>query len=96
FKFKNTFKDGTKVKLSYGVMPAVSPKELGEVAFSSYKSNYFDTLSDLSTLLEYSDKYQDKSSNEYKTYQNKISSLIDYVNSTINNQGYVDYSLVNY
>lgn len=96
FKFKNTFKDGTKVKLSYGVMPAVSPKELGKVAFSSYKSNYFDTLSDLSTLLEYSDKYQDKSSNEYKTYQNKISSLIDYVNSTINNQGYVDYSLVNY
>lgn len=96
FKFKNTFKDGTKVKLSYGLLPSVTPVDLAKEAYSSFKSNYFDTLSDLSTLLDYSEKFLDKNSQDYKTYQTKISSLIDYVNSTINNQGYVDYSLVNY
>lgn len=96
FKFKNTFKDGTKVKLSYGLLPSANPKDMAKEAYSSFKSNYFDTLSDLSTLIDYSEKFLDKNTHEYKTFQTKISSLIDYVNSTINNQGYVDYSLVNY
>lgn len=96
FKFRNTFKNGTKVKLSYGILPAASPADMAKNAFDAFISNYFDTLSNLSTLLDYSENYQDRNSPEYKTYQNRISSLVDYVNSTVNNQGGVNYSLVDY
>lgn len=96
FRFKNTFKNGTSVKLSYGLLPSVSPHDLAKSALNSFNGNYFDTLSELSTLIDYSENFTDRSSNEYKICQNKISSLVDYVNSTVNNQGYIDYSLVGY
>ncbi|WP_031491549.1 alpha-2-macroglobulin family protein [Succinivibrio dextrinosolvens] len=95
-KLTQNFVDNTPAKVILGGMPLCDNKALLKSLDFEYRNSFFDEVSKGRILLNTLQNMENKNSQEYKDYQRYLSDIIDYVESHISMQGYVNYNFYNY
>lgn len=95
-KLVQNFENGTPAEIILGALPMADKEKLVKSLDFKYKHSFFDEVSKGIILLNTLKEMKDKDSNEYRDYQRYLSDIIDYVQSHISMQGYINISFYNY
>lgn len=95
-RLNQNFANGTPAEITLGALPISDNQKIIKSLDFKYKYSFFDEVSKGIILLKTLREMQDKDSAEYRDYQRYLSDIIDYVQSHISMQGYVNINFYNY